>query len=231
MTIFTYEESQMIMRLVLACVLGGLIGLERASGDRPAGFRTHTLVCMGSCLFMLVSIYGFAGMGTVRDPARLAAQVVSGIGFLGAGTILHEGVNVKGLTTAASIWMISAIGLAVGAGLYSIGVFATALMLSTLLFLGRWGRIVNFARHSELYLLTIKAEDRPGNIEKITEHLRIDGAKIKSVNIKRDLMKETIALSIQVRIANEKIDCFNDILAEIKNFASVTGLENITQIK
>lgn len=229
--IFSSDESQMIMRLVLACVLGGLIGLERASGDRPAGFRTHTLVCMGSCLFMLVSIYGFTGMGTVRDPARLAAQVVSGIGFLGAGTILHEGVNVKGLTTAASIWMISAIGLAVGAGLYSIGVFATALMLGTLIFLGRWGRIVNFAKHSEIYLLTIKAKDLPGNVEKITEHLRIDGVKIKSANVMRDLINETIAFSIYLRIDNEKMDYFNNALTEIKNFAGVTSVENITHMK
>jgi putative Mg2+ transporter-C (MgtC) family protein len=227
---FTHDETQMIIRLVMACALGALVGLERESGDRPAGFRTHTLVCMGSCLFMLVSIYGF-GEGSMRDPARLAAQVVSGIGFLGAGTILHEGANVKGLTTAASIWMISAIGLAVGAGLYVIGAFATLLMLGTLVVLARWGRIVNFTRRSGLYLVTIKAQDRPGNIEEITAHLRVDGIKIKSANVTRDLMNEAVALRVQVRVENKKIDCFNSVLAKIKNLDYVTGMEKIMQLK
>ena len=100
----------MILRLLLATVLGGAVGIERGSGDRPAGFRTHILVCTGSALIMLVSMYGFddtyvSGISNAnnRDSARIAAQVVSGIGFLGAGTIMHEGVTVRGLTTAASL--------------------------------------------------------------------------------------------------------------------------------
>ena len=115
----------MILRLLLATVLGGAVGIERGSGDRPAGFRTHILVCTGSALIMLVSMYGFddtyvSGISNAnnRDSARIAAQVVSGIGFLGAGTIMHEGVTVRGLTTAASLWMVSAIGLAAGAGMF-----------------------------------------------------------------------------------------------------------------
>ena len=111
----------MILRLLLATVLGGAVGIERGGGDRPAGFRTHILVCTGSALIMLVSMYGFddtyvSGISNAnnRDSARIAAQVVSGIGFLGAGTIMHEGVTVRGLTTAASLWMVSAIGRAGG---------------------------------------------------------------------------------------------------------------------
>ena len=118
-------HDDMILRLLVAAVLGGIVGMERGSGDRPAGFRTHILVCAGSALIMLVSMYGFEGFADVplkypnnRDSARIAAQVVSGIGFLDAGTILHEGITVRGLTTAASLWMISAIGLATGAGVY-----------------------------------------------------------------------------------------------------------------
>jgi putative Mg2+ transporter-C (MgtC) family protein len=229
--LFSSDEAQMIIRLILACVLGALIGLERESGDRPAGFRTHTLVCMGSCLFMLVSIYGFTGNSATRDPARLAAQVVSGIGFLGAGTILHEGVNVKGLTTAASIWMIAAIGLAVGAGLYGIGAFATLLMLGTLVFLGRWGKIVNFTKRSELYMLRITARDQPGNIEKIMDYLHLDGVKIKSANIMRDLVNETVALHVQVRVSSENISYFVNRMPEIKNLDGVTGVENSAQLK
>ena len=122
----------MILRLLLATVLGGAVGIERGSGDRPAGFRTHILVCTGSALIMLVSMYG-SGISNAnnRDSARIAAQVVSGIGFLGAGTIMHEGVTVRGLTTAASLWMVSAIGLAAGAGMYVISIVSTAVMLIT----------------------------------------------------------------------------------------------------
>ena len=97
----------MLVRLALAALLGGIVGMERGSGDRPAGFRTHILVCAGSALLMLVSMYGFDGFDKVpykypdhRDSARIAAQVVSGIGFLGAGTILHEGISIRGRTTA-----------------------------------------------------------------------------------------------------------------------------------
>ncbi|MCR8844921.1 MgtC/SapB family protein [Paenibacillus sp. SC116] len=109
-------------RLVLAALLGGIIGLERERSRHAAGVRTHMLVSMGSALIMLLSLYGFSMFvdeDNVRmDPARLSAQVISGIGFLGAGTIIRDGLSVKGLTTAASIWVAAAIGLSVGAGFY-----------------------------------------------------------------------------------------------------------------
>jgi putative Mg2+ transporter-C (MgtC) family protein len=110
-----------LVRLGLSLVLGALVGLEREQGERAAGIRTHTLVALGSCLIMIVSAFGFADiLGTpavVLDPSRIAAQVVSGIGFLGAGTILLRKEIIKGLTTAAAIWVVAAIGLACGAGL------------------------------------------------------------------------------------------------------------------
>ncbi len=110
-----------IVRLTCALVLGGLVGLERERGERAAGIRTHALVALGSCLIMIVSAFGFADiLGTrsvVLDPSRIAAQVVSGIGFLGAGTILLRKEMVKGLTTAAAIWVVAAVGLACGSGL------------------------------------------------------------------------------------------------------------------
>jgi putative Mg2+ transporter-C (MgtC) family protein len=113
--IVTYAET--LLRLLVAAVLGSLIGFERERLLWAAGIRTHMLVCVGACLFMIVSAYGFAsvlGPNVVLDPSRIAAQVVSGIGFLGAGAILARGEIVKGLTTAASIWTVAAIGLAVG---------------------------------------------------------------------------------------------------------------------
>ena len=123
---------ELIVRLVIAAGLGSLIGAVRERLIWAAGLRTHMLVCVGSCLFMVVSAYGFAsvsGPGVVLDPSRVAAQVVSGIGFLGAGSILLRGDLVRGLTTAASLWTVAAIGLAVGGGLYLEAVAATIIIL------------------------------------------------------------------------------------------------------
>ncbi|TXN71329.1 MgtC/SapB family protein [Methylobacterium sp. WL6] len=126
----------MIGRLALAALLGSVIGLERERLLWAAGLRTHMLVCVGSCLIMLVSTYGFAdalgARNVVLDPSRVAAQVVSGIGFLGAGTILLRSEVVKGLTTAASLWAVAAIGLAIGGGLYVPAVATTTFVVAIL---------------------------------------------------------------------------------------------------
>ena len=119
------EEGVMLLRLLLACGLGMVVGLEREFAGKQAGFRTHTLVCLGAALFALVSIYAFE---TGADIARVAAGVVTGIGFLGAGAIIYrEGGTVEGLTTAASIWAVAAIGLATATGLYWLAGLATVL--------------------------------------------------------------------------------------------------------
>ena len=123
-------ELEMVLRLLLAVGLGALIGLERQHAKKAAGLRTHLLVCIGAALFTIASIYGFGEGG---DPARVAAGIVAGIGFLGAGAIIstREGILV-GLTTAASIWAVAAIGLAAGAGLYILAPVATAVVLIVL---------------------------------------------------------------------------------------------------
>jgi len=126
------SDVSITLRLVLAALLGSLIGLERERLLWAAGLRTHMLVCVGSCLIMIVSSYGFnavLGPQVVLDPSRVAAQVVSGIGFLGAGSIILRNEVVKGLTTAASLWAVAALGLAVGGGLYFAAVTATAIIL------------------------------------------------------------------------------------------------------
>jgi putative Mg2+ transporter-C (MgtC) family protein len=117
---------ELISRLVLAAALGSVIGFERERLSWAAGLRTHMLVCVGSTLIMIVSAFGFAD---VLDPSRIAAQVVSGIGFLGAGSILLRGEIIRGLTTAASLWSVAAIGLAVGGGLYTASIAATIIIL------------------------------------------------------------------------------------------------------
>ena len=127
-----------LLRLVLACVLGGAVGFEREMRDREAGIRTHLLVSLGAALFTIVSAYGFheflAGGGTIvrADPTRIAAQIVTGIGFLGAGAIIREGLSVRGLTTAATLWVVAALGMACGAGYYWPAAAATALTLLAL---------------------------------------------------------------------------------------------------
>jgi len=127
-------DSEMILRLVMAVVLGGLVGWEREVYHKPAGFRTHILVCLGACLFTIIS-YTFPCDGNLRavDPSRIASGIVMGVGFLGAGAILHEQGSVKGLTTAASIWVVAAIGMATGAGFYT-GAIITAVLVVIVLF-------------------------------------------------------------------------------------------------
>lgn len=130
----------LLTRLVLAASLGGLIGIEREMHGKPAGFRTNLLICVGSALLTDLSV-AISGMGTPRainaDPGRIAAQIVSGIGFLGAGTIMQARGSVTGLTTAATLWVVAAIGIAVGAGAYVEAIGTTVLVLLALMILGR----------------------------------------------------------------------------------------------
>ena len=134
----TLDWWEVFLRLALAAALGAAIGLERELRERGAGLRTHLLVSLGSALFTIVSAYGFhaflaSGASVVRaDPTRIAAQIVTGIGFLGAGAIIRQGLSVRGLTTAATLWVVAAIGLAAGAGYYSAAVATTVLVLVSL---------------------------------------------------------------------------------------------------
>lgn len=131
-------DWELALRLLAAAAMGGLIGFEREIRDQPAGFRTHILVAVGSCLFAIVSAYGFEAFLGLRpqqirfDPSRIAAQIVTGIGFLGAGAIIRYGITVRGLTTAASLWMVAAIGLAVAVGEWLTAGTATAITLVAL---------------------------------------------------------------------------------------------------
>ena len=152
------NNYEILIRLILSAIMGGSIGIEREANNRPAGLRTHILVSVGSTLIMLVSIYGFEGEG---DPARLAAQVVSGIGFLGAGTILRTGNSIKGLTTAASLWVCAGIGLAIGAGYYVGGVITAVIVLLSLVLLGTAEKKI-FKSSYKIFIIT--GAERPGLI-------------------------------------------------------------------
>lgn len=177
----TYLE--MIKRLLLAILLSGLIGLERESINKPAGFRTHILVCIGATIVMIVSIkmYQVNQYNAELDPTRLGAQVISGIGFLGAGTIIREGTSVKGLTTAASLWTIGCIGLAVGAGFYMISILATFFILVTLLF---FSKLENYyTSKKNLQYITITAVNQPGQLGRIGDLLGSMNIMIKNIEV------------------------------------------------
>ena len=138
-------DVQMFLRLLVAVVLGALVGYERERAGKPAGVRTHGMVSLGAALFAVVSLHGFGGTG---DPARVAAQIVTGIGFLGAGAILHQRNSVHGLTTAASLWVTAAIGLAVGVGMVIMSL-ATAVLVFLLLRFGPRPRLKDSDREVE----------------------------------------------------------------------------------
>lgn len=171
---------QITVRLLVALVLGGFVGLERETHGRPAGFRTHILVALGSSLMMIVSAYGFQDMNINFDPGRIAAQVISGIGFLGAGTILREGANIRGLTTAASLWSVAGIGLAVGIGLYLPAIIATLLIVLTLFYLNR----IELAHN--VRTIRITALDRPGQVADILAVIGKHNININQIEMSND---------------------------------------------
>ena len=129
------DQLDLVLRLTVGLVLGAIIGFERELNRQPAGFRTHSVVALGAAIFTVVSAFAFSGPGS--DPTRIAAQIVSGIGFIGAGTIIQARGQVRGLTTAASLWSVAGIGMAAGAALYGVAVAGTVLMLVVLAILDR----------------------------------------------------------------------------------------------
>ena len=173
-----------LFKLLLALVLGGLIGWERELYDKPAGFRTNTLICVGSTLFTIFSLK----IGTIpgTDSARIAAQIVSGIGFLGAGAIIRRGEAVLGLTTAATIWFVASIGMGVGAGYYVISSIGTALALAILLLFRKFETVVDRFHTTRTYHVILSADDdavRELSLALDSCELRVLGSKqVKSEN-------------------------------------------------
>lgn len=212
------SQGEIVLRLVIAAVLGGLIGLERERSYRPAGFRTHMLVCIGAALIMLVSMYGFDFPST-RDPGRIAAQVVSGIGFLGAGTIIREGVTIRGLTTAASLWVVSGIGLAAGAGFHFAALITTVLVFFTLVFFGYVEKHLLTAKHFEKIDLIIL--DRPGQLGRVGMIFGRHNINIKDVSMRHE--HEELHLSLSVLVP-PNLD-FAAVLAELADQDGVKAVE------
>lgn len=218
------------LRLVTALILGGLIGLERELNNHAAGFRTHILVCTGSTAIMLLSIYGFGEFSqelNVRmDPARLSAQVISGIGFLGAGAIMRTGVSISGLTTAASIWVVAAIGLSAGAGFFELAVTLTLLVLISLFFLNKFeSRMLNKGKRS---LVTIKINGASAMVGDIADVFERQGLHIRKLTIESETDPDSKnGESVRVlRIHLHKPDR-NKLIHTMGSFQSMNGIVSL----
>jgi putative Mg2+ transporter-C (MgtC) family protein len=197
----TLNWDESLLRLALAAVLGGLIGVERELREREAGLRTHLLVALGSALFTIVGAYGFhdflnSGATVVRaDPTRIAAQIVTGIGFLGAGAIIRQGLSVRGLTTAATLWVVAAVGLASGAGYYSAAVITTALVLLALypLRVLAYRILVRFRPEDGRLLVELREGTAPGAV---IDHVESLGARIQSLEVSHEADRRRLELDV-----------------------------------
>lgn len=214
---------QLIIRLSLAAIIGGLIGAERERYNRPAGLRTHILVTVGSTLVMLVSISGFGNTG---DPARLAAQVVSGIGFLGAGTIFKDSSTVRGLTTAAGLWVCAGLGLAIGVGMYFASIICTIIVILSLTMLNQLERNLVY---KDIVYIHFKAVDTGNIIQQLQDRLRSINAEIVEVDIKnnKDILEEAddnmINLKTKIKVDRKLgFDVLNEIMSDMDNLYSIS---------
>lgn len=221
------DQLEMFLRLGLALGLGGLIGLERETSSRAAGLRTNILVCVGSALVMLLSMYGFADYANepnVRlDPARLAAQVISGIGFLGAGVILFNGFSVTGLTTAATLWVVAGIGLASGAGFYYPAVGTTFIVLFSLLILNKVED--KWLKPKTVYLIRINTLDRPGSLGEISGLLQTRKIAIRRINVEKQKPNEDliprVTITMTVNLKNRYVVQVIEDLRKIEGISDV----------
>ena len=213
------------MRLALAAVLGGLIGIERELREREAGLRTHLLVSLGSALFTIVGAYGFheflsSGATVVRaDPTRIAAQIVTGIGFLGAGAIIRQGLSVRGLTTAATLWVVAAIGLACGAGSYTTAVITTVLVLFALYPLRTiaYHGLLPFRPENGRLIVGLPGGTPPGEI---IDAVEAAGARLNSLVVSEEGNRRRLEVEV-VLARNTRSPALVSQLAELENVVEV----------
>ncbi len=223
-------DEHLALRLLLSVLLGGLVGFERERKNSAAGLRTHILVCLGSCLIMVLSMYGFAAFAdepNVRlDPARLAAQVITGVGFLGAGTILFTGKAITGLTTAASVWVVMAVGLAVGAGFYMPAVTTAVLVLLIL-----WGLNIvekRFVKHRREYAITITADAKAQLVESVQQLLADKGAKLTHVRFGEAIRTANDDAKVQHIHLNIMLPAREQLMAVADQFRRLEGVTSVT---
>ena len=212
------DVGEMLLRLTVSMVLGGAIGFERERDSQPAGLRTHMILVMGSCLAMILSINIGAENGT--DPARMAAQVISGIGFLGAGAILRSGFNVKGLTTAPTVWTTAIIGLAVGYGYYWVGAFTTVLVLVVLTLVSIFEK--KFIRRNVIRIIKVDAVDNPHIFRTVRKEISRNAEQIVSYKTQKSLKSGHVRVEFIARLErNEKIEDLMETLSKIDGVRNI----------
>lgn len=213
-------EMEFLWRLLAATAMGAAIGIEREYHAKEAGIRTHLLVALGSCLFMILSAYGFdAFLGkdhTSFDPSRIASQVVTGIGFIGAGTIILQKQMVRGLTTAAGLWVTAAIGLACGVGMYVMAVVATALVLISLGIINIY--LPYFAQKERT--ITFLVEDY-NVLTDVLENLRQEKVTILNYEMHKDADENDGMMLVSIEIRMKKYDNIKEISSILRNFEKV----------
>jgi putative Mg2+ transporter-C (MgtC) family protein len=220
-------EFDMILRLVLSFVAGGLIGLERSSRRQVAGLRTHILIATGATLLMLLSIYIPQHINPERgsDPGRIAAQVVSGIGFLGAGAIIRLGNSIRGLTTAASLWFVAAVGLAIGAGMYLVAAAAEALGIIALMFLFIFEKKIFPAERLKLMEISYKNDQANSSISvrEAMDIIKKAGMSVLSTDFNQSSDKKGSKLRLFIRIPGA---------LDIASIAqSIKALDNVSRVE
>lgn len=220
----TLEWWELGLRLLGATVFGGLIGFEREYNDQPAGFRTHILVTLGSALFTLAGAYGvsaFVDADVVRfDPTRVAAQVVTGIGFLGAGAILRQGINVRGLTTAASIWVTASIGVAVALGFWTAAAMTTLIALASLLLLRPMERVVLRSLRKGVYkvILDLDSEGRLAKVSDVLDRRSVNVRRMKTVGEPDESRQVIMSLELPSELDIEEL------------LGALRGLDHVTSV-
>ncbi len=228
--ILMFDVGTVFGKLFIAAILGGIIGWERERRGRPAGLRTHLLVCIGVTLMMLVSEHifvnyqGYKNDSILRiDPARIAAQVVTGIGFLGAGTIMRSRASIRGLTTAASLWLVAGIGLAVGSGFILPAAFATVIAIATLILIPFVERRMERDKYRTIKMLITGQEHF---LDDITRILEKNSVKLQNYKFEKDIQKNEIMYDINVKYKDEKMLLFasDDIARTVKDIKRF-GLE------
>ena len=214
------SEQVMIIRLIVAAFLGGFIGLERECHGQPAGLRTHIILCIGACLAMCISINA-SFYGTHGDVERIAAQVVSGVGFLGAGAIFKYGGGVRGLTSAASIWATASIGLASGCGLFYVAIAGMGIVLFSLIVLNSIEK--SFIHEKSTRTIVIKATDHPRFLEEIKDHMLKFNIQVKSTNFSKDVINNHIEIKLFIKAYND-----TDMDLIIADIQKIVGVESLS---
>ncbi len=217
-------EWEYMLRLVVACLCGACVGFERSRRFKDAGVRTHVMVTLGAALIMIVSKYGFQDIPALEmmkvDASRVASNVVTGVGFLGAGVIFFKGTSIKGLTTAAGIWTTAGIGLALGSGMYFVGIMSAVIMIIAQFFLHRVLKSVDSYSTSEI---SVSLKNEPGVIEDFKNQLEQDNLVIQACKIIKNNEEGTVTLKATVRMPHD-MD-FEDVVRIVENNKRIKSIE------